>query len=124
MTALSIQMAHDQDRTTLALIGDLDMTSAVHLDDAVEAALYDGHRHLTVDASELAFCDSSGLWALLRAQRALAQVQGTMTLTGVHGVLRRVLEVTRLADAFTIQHTPPPAACRVPHRAPLRTRSA
>ncbi|MFC7385621.1 STAS domain-containing protein [Sphaerisporangium rhizosphaerae] len=123
MTALSIQMAHEQDRTTLALIGDLDMTSAVHLDDAVEAALYDGHRHLTVDTSELAFCDSSGLWALLRAQRALAQAQGTMALTGVHGVLLRVLDVTRLTDAFTI-HIPAATACRAPHRVPIRTRSA
>ncbi|NUW29894.1 STAS domain-containing protein [Nonomuraea sp. SMC257] len=100
MTALTIQLAHDQDHTVIALIGDLDALSAVRLDGAVEAALLDGHRHLAVDTTALTFCDCSGLGALLRAQQAVAVLEGTMTLTNVHGVLRRILDVTRLDAAF------------------------
>ncbi|GAA3203913.1 STAS domain-containing protein [Nonomuraea roseoviolacea] len=104
MTALIVQSAHDQDHTVIALIGDLDALSAARLDGAVEAALYDGRRHLTVDAADLVFCDCSGVGALLRARRAVTAVQGTMTLANVHGVLRRILDVTRLDAAFSEKH--------------------
>ncbi|WP_214414697.1 STAS domain-containing protein [Sphaerisporangium fuscum] len=104
MTALTIRLAHDQDHTSITLTGDLDVLSAVCLDDAVETALHDGRRHLTVDTAALTFCGSSGVWALLRAQRAVTAVQGTMTLTNVHGVLRRILDITHLTAAFRQEH--------------------
>jgi anti-anti-sigma factor len=104
--ALSIQMAHERDHTTLALIGELDIMSAGHLEEAVEAALDDDHRHLTIDTAALTFCDSSGLLALLRARQAAAAVQGTLQLANVHGVLWRILDITQLAASFTMTQAP------------------
>ncbi|GII62187.1 hypothetical protein Skr01_22720 [Sphaerisporangium krabiense] len=101
MARLSVHTAHEQDHTTLALIGELDVLSAARLDDAVAAALDGGHHHLTVDTAALTFCDSSGLWALLRASRAAGAIQGTMALANVQGPLRRILDLTKLGGAFT-----------------------
>ncbi|WP_181871653.1 STAS domain-containing protein [Sphaerisporangium album] len=108
MTPFSIKLVHEQDRIRLILHGELDRGTVSRLDDAVEEALSGGCRHLTVDVAGLSFCDSSGLWALLRARRAVAAVQGSMELTNVQGVLRRLLDLTRLGEAFTID--PGPAA--------------
>ncbi|MEU9891569.1 STAS domain-containing protein [Sphaerisporangium sp. NPDC051017] len=119
MTALAIQMSHRQDRTVLALAGDLDVASCPHLDDAVEAALCVGCRHLVVDAAGLRFCDSHGLEALLHAVDALGQVHGTVALVNVHGLLRRVLDITQTAAYFAAV-TDAPVSCeaRPPWRAP------
>jgi anti-anti-sigma factor len=101
MTALSLRLVHRLDRSTLTLVGELDTLSAPLLQPAVDTVLDTGRRHLTVDTAKLTFCDSSGLRALLQAQRSLTAAGGTMELTHVHNPLKRVLTVTGLARAFT-----------------------
>ncbi|GII85912.1 hypothetical protein Ssi03_39020 [Sphaerisporangium siamense] len=110
MTALAISMTHRQDRVIVALGGDLDIASGLYLDDAVRAALCVGCRHLVVDAADLAFCDSHGVEALLRARDALAEVHGTVALVNVHGLLRRVLDITGAVASFTAV-TDAPVSC-------------
>ncbi len=52
-----------------------------------------GYVRLSVDASEVSFCDSSGLGALLRARARATAVAGSLSLTAVSPQLRRVLEI-------------------------------
>jgi anti-anti-sigma factor len=101
-------LTHHDTHTTLALHGDLDTTTVPQLAPAVQAVLACGHRHLVIDAARLAFCDSAGLHALIGAKRDLAAAEATMHLTQVHGTLRRILDLTGLARAFTITPSPPP----------------
>ncbi|GLW11812.1 anti-sigma factor antagonist [Microtetraspora sp. NBRC 13810] len=102
MTALSVHTTHHPAHSVLALDGELDTATAPLLEPAVKTVLSSGRRHLVVDTADLDFCDSSGLWALLQAQRAVKAAGGTMEITHVHGPLRRVLDVTKLSRAFTI----------------------
>lgn len=52
-----------------------------------------GYVHLVVDASEVSFCDSSGLGALLRARARASAVAGGLTISVASPQLRRVLEI-------------------------------
>ncbi|GLW08153.1 anti-sigma factor antagonist [Microtetraspora sp. NBRC 13810] len=103
MTTLSVRTTHHDDYSVLALNGELDMTSTSSLLSAVDEVLASGRRRLVVDAGGLTFCDSHGLDTLVKAQQKVVRADGTMELTHVHGVLRRVLEITKLARAFTIR---------------------
>lgn len=85
----------------LILDGDLDLSSSSLLQPLVNTALEKGCTRLTVDTADLQFCDSSGLHALLQAQSRVVAAGGHMELTHVHGMLRRVLDVTGLSKAFT-----------------------
>lgn len=60
-----------------------------------------GRRHLVIDATGLTFCDSKGLEALLGVQDSLTRAGATLELSGVHGALRRALDLPGLAQAFT-----------------------
>ncbi|MEU6798135.1 STAS domain-containing protein [Nonomuraea wenchangensis] len=53
-----------------------------------------------VDAEELGFCDSHGLWVLIDAQRRAEKRGGALRLIGVQGTLARLLTVTQLVDLF------------------------
>lgn len=89
----------------VALAGELDIATGDVLRGVVDDLIQRGRTKLVVDASVLQFCDSYGLEALLDAYDALNGVGGSMCLTGVHGVLRLVLDVTG-TDTFTIKRTP------------------
>ncbi|MFD1936594.1 MULTISPECIES: STAS domain-containing protein [Nonomuraea] len=106
MDALTLRLVHHPPVSDLILTGDLDVISSPRLPSAVEAALLSGCRLLIVDTAELAFCDASGLRALLQAQRRVVDAGGSMRLAHVHGVLRRILEITDLAVVFptTLPH--------------------
>ncbi|ETK31309.1 STAS domain-containing protein [Microbispora sp. ATCC PTA-5024] len=102
MTALAVTITHEPARTILTLDGELDMVSSARLTDTIDAALYGGRQHLVVDVSNLTFCDSAGIWALLRAERTVSAAGGTLELANVQGILKRVLDLTGAARAFRI----------------------
>jgi anti-sigma B factor antagonist len=81
-------------------VGDLDKLTAPLLKDCLVRLFGEGRVVIVVDATRLEFCDSSGLWVLVEHQRRVAAHAGSLRLVGVHGVLRRVLDVTGLKAAF------------------------
>ena len=83
-------------RVGLRLIGELDLNTVVLL----EAELAGSREHAppaVIDLSELRFLDLVGLRALLR----LGQAQGVpdTRLVGATGIVRRLIELTRVLDA-------------------------
>ncbi|GAA0389527.1 hypothetical protein GCM10009530_45800 [Microbispora corallina] len=110
MTALSVTITHGSTRTILTLDGELDMVSSARLTDTIDAALQGGRQHLVVDVANLTFCDTSGIWALLRAERTVSAAGGTLELANVRGILKRVLDLTGAARAFRINTAGQPAS--------------
>ncbi|GIH75999.1 STAS domain-containing protein [Planobispora longispora] len=105
MTKLSIQVTHYRTCVVVSVAGDLDKVSAPLLDQAFTDLLADGHVHIIADVSELEFCDSTGVWLLLAGLRRTYEAGGWLRLAGVRGFLQRLLELTRLSDAFPIDAT-------------------
>lgn len=82
--------------------GELDLSNAPQLDDAVQQRMAEGDRRLAIDLSEVSFMDSSALGVLVRCLKRLNEEQGDLVLVGANGAPRRVLEITGLDRTFTI----------------------
>lgn len=85
---------------TIALVGELDVANT----DAVRAELAPIVKDVTAgpilfDLSELAFIDSSGLAVLLH----VAKTCGHVVLRNASPIVRRIIEVTGLADILVIE---------------------
>ncbi len=57
---------------------------------------------LVVDMSKVDFCDSSGLSALLIADRAMREHGGSVHLVGVHKKILDLMKISHLDRVFTI----------------------
>jgi anti-anti-sigma factor len=114
---LSVSLKREGDRHVLALAGELDLTSAGRLLDAVGASCAMDITELVVDLSALEFLDSSGLRALLDAatvcQEHMCQLTLTPTREQIHPQVRRLLQITGLIERLPFP-TPAPARPRRP----------
>jgi anti-anti-sigma factor len=93
----------------VALRGELDVADAV----AVAAALGSvatREAGIIVDLAGLKFIDSSGVAALVRGRRQAWEAGGDLILAAPQQTVMRVLDVIRLADAFSIYATVEEAA--------------
>jgi stage II sporulation protein AA (anti-sigma F factor antagonist) len=90
-------------RVLVALAGDLDMTVAAPLREALDE-LVDRYpdRDLTLDLSEVGFVDSSGLGVMLGRYRRLAARGRQLTLVGVRPSVKTVLKVAGLTQILAV----------------------
>lgn len=59
-------------------------------------------KNLVVDLSEVEFCDSSGLSALLIAERKMRENGGVVKLVGLQKKVLSLIRISRLDRAFSI----------------------
>ena len=90
------------DRAVLTVRGELDAYSAPGLEDQVVRLLAQGVGTIVLDLSGTGFLDSSGLRAILTAQRRLTEGGGQLSLRSPSEPVSRLLEITGLTDHFTI----------------------
>jgi stage II sporulation protein AA (anti-sigma F factor antagonist) len=90
-------------RVLVALAGDLDLTVATPLREALDR-LIDRHpdRDLVLDLSEVGFVDSSGLGVMLGRYRRLHERGKTLRLIGVRPPVMTVLKVAGLTQILSI----------------------
>ncbi len=62
-------------------------------------------RELIVDLTDVEFCDSSGLSALLIAERKMRENGGVVKLAGVHKKVLSLIKISHLDRAFQIYDT-------------------
>ena len=97
---LSVQVARDEHRLAIIPIGELDMSTAANLDDAVRAAEATDAPRIVIDLSEVTFMDSTGLKVLLEAgARARANSNRLRLIRGSRRV-QRVFELTNTEDVL------------------------
>lgn len=87
---------------TVRLEGECDISSAPALREALRPLVPPDVTRLTVDVSALDFIDSTGLGVIVGALRRMREGGGELTLSGAHGSVLRVLEVTRLDRAIPL----------------------
>lgn len=101
-TRLDLSVRRHEGASVIAIAGELDKLSSPRLRDVMVTQLDDGSCHLVLDVARLRFCDSTGLWTMLELQRRAVAAGGCLRLAGVHGVLKRILTITGLAGAFSL----------------------
>lgn len=99
---LVLSTDRDGNRAVLTVRGELDAYSAPGLEDQIGRLLAEQIDEVVLDLSQTGFLDSSGLRAILTAQRRLAENNGRMTLRAPSEAVSRLLEITGLTDHFTI----------------------
>ncbi|MFB9895154.1 STAS domain-containing protein [Planobispora takensis] len=64
-----------------------------------------GVRALVLDMGEVSFIDSTGVGELIAVLRRCEELAMALALSGVHGIVARVLTITGLTRAFDIHPT-------------------
>jgi anti-sigma B factor antagonist len=82
----------------IELQGELDLTVSERLQVALGQATAEG-RHVLLDLGACEFVDSSGLFALVHAQRELSRQGRQLLLYGAQGQVRRVLALIGLGES-------------------------
>ncbi len=97
------------------VVGELDLSTAARLCRAIQAATNDRRRpRLMIDLTELEFCDSTGLRALIGAVREVEIAGGRAALAVTPGgALDRLLELTGLHEFTRIADSPTAALKRL-----------
>lgn len=91
------------DAATAVLTGRLDAVAAPELHEALAGLLAGGHRHLTVDLSDVSFVDSAGLAVLVRSRRETRLQGGDVVLIGPRSAdATRVFRLTQFDRVFTM----------------------
>lgn len=62
-------------------------------------------KQLVIDLTEVEFCDSSGLSALLIAERKMRENGGVVRLAGLHKKVLTLIKISHLDRAFQIYDT-------------------
>jgi anti-sigma B factor antagonist len=92
-----------EDVCLIELGGEVDERTAPQVSEAIESAVVTGVRAVVLDLCSVTFMDSRGLWALIRARRALSRRNVSFSLACLpHSEAGRLLELTGLATAFDV----------------------
>ena len=99
--SLSIGRTDENGKSTLALVGRLDTTTAPQLQDELMAALGEANK-IVLDFAELDYVSSAGLRVLLMGQKTAASKGASMVLMNVSEDIMEVLDMTGFSDMLTI----------------------
>jgi anti-sigma B factor antagonist len=100
-----VDHATENGTALVRFIGELDLSAADRAEKAAIAALSGlngGGSPLVIDVSELTFCDSCGLRALLAIRTRAENAGRSVTLRRPSDALLRTLEITDLRSLFLI----------------------
>jgi anti-anti-sigma factor len=101
--SLGIQIAQYDDEAVVAVRGELDIATAPVLHREIDALWARTINVLTVDLEQLEFMDSSGLRALNDLRVIAEERDVTFALFGVRPAVRRVIDVTGMAELFDMR---------------------
>lgn len=110
MNPLTVTTHTSTNAVHLRIVGEIDMATAEQVTNAVRDAITAGAHDLRLDLAEVTFCDSSGIRALLFAQRDAAAQGVIVRVDAVHQRVVRVLELTGVVELLRDGPTPPPSA--------------
>jgi anti-anti-sigma factor len=100
--SLTITQKEQDQRPVLALVGDLDATTAPQLASAAQSVIDDGARDLILDAAGLTFCDSNGLSVFVQLAGQLRARAGRLAIVAPSDAVRQALAAGGLGDAFVV----------------------
>ena len=107
MAHLTVEEKRTAADAVLILVGEIDMATAGELRSAATTAIQNPPERLVLDFAGVTFCDSQGLSTLISLNREVAAVGSTLVLANVGDFMGRLLEITGLRAAFTMEDNSP-----------------
>lgn len=80
----------------------LDSNVAPHLKSELVILNSSGVKNIIIDLAEVRYCDSSGLSAILVANRLCRNSKGAFVLTGVQDAVKKLITISQLDSILTI----------------------
>jgi stage II sporulation protein AA (anti-sigma F factor antagonist) len=99
---LELEFAEHDGVQVVALAGELDVGSVDELEAALGGASAGARPRVCLDMSHLAFIDSTGLAAVIRAHLSVVEAGGGFSIVVAPGPVRRTLETTGLLDLLSV----------------------
>lgn len=100
---MNINKTENDGVLTMELVGRLDTNAALGLIEDLDASLVEGVEQFILDMKDCDYVASSGLRAILGAQKKMNSLQGTMVVKNVVGDVMEVFEMTGFADILTFE---------------------
>jgi anti-sigma B factor antagonist len=100
---LRIEVANTTSPTTVVLSGEIDLSTAGRVREALIAISHSGEHNVVVDMTNVTFVDSTGLSALVAPLKRFRAMDGQVVLRSPNKSVRKVLEITGLTRVFTIE---------------------
>ena len=88
----------------------LDSNVAPHLKSELVILNSSGIKNIIIDLSDVRYCDSSGLSAILVANRLCRNSKGTFVLAGVQEAVKKLIAISQLDSILTITSSAKEAA--------------
>ena len=105
----------------LKIQGRVDGYWADHLSAAVDQEIRQGHHHIQLDLSQVAFLSSAGIGTLVRLYKDLKSIQGSFAVSNCSRTVLKVLQLSRLEDILVAKVEAPPSPI---HAAPVESPAA
>jgi anti-anti-sigma factor len=102
---MNIEPTELQQAVLLKVTGRMDAENAPQFEQACEAWIGRGVKHLIADLDGLEYVSSMGLRSFLSVAQKLKSSSGSLSLCGLHGLPRQVFEMTRLIGVFPVFET-------------------
>lgn len=84
----------------------LDVNTASDLKSELVLLNKKGNNSFVLDLSETKYCDSSGLSAILMANRLCKDSSGEFVLTGLNPTILKLIQIAQLDRVLTLKNTP------------------
>ena len=93
-----------KDKYAIIKVHEAKLTSGVAPELKAEIVMlhHEDFRNIIVDLSEVQYCDSSGLSALLVGYRLCRDANGTYVLTGVQDHVRKLISISQLDSMLNV----------------------
>lgn len=100
---MEIKKTQNDSELTMVISGRLDTNAAPKLIAEIDESLVEGVKTFTFDMSDCDYVASSGLRAILGAQKKMNSLQGTMVVKNVVSDVMEVFEMTGFADILNFE---------------------
>jgi len=103
---MSFQIDKTERYTVIKLqVEKLDSNIAPSLKSELVILNTDGVKNIVIDLTDTRYCDSSGLSAILVANRLCKNSQGTFVLTGLQEPVKKLISISQLDTILNITNT-------------------
>jgi anti-sigma B factor antagonist len=103
---MSFQIEKTEKYTVIKLTAEkLDSNLAPSLKSELVVLSTDGARNIIIDLTDTRYCDSSGLSAILVANRLCKNSQGLFILTGLQEPVKKLISISQLDTILNITNT-------------------
>ncbi len=85
------------------VIGDMDLYNSFQLRDIVTKMSSRNIKNYIINFEKVNYIDSSGIGVLIQVYSTIKKMPGKLLFCGIHGSVKKVIELTKLAGYFPIE---------------------